>query len=40
MKELDGRRLSHEALEQIRITAVKRVEAGEASQRKAPGIKR
>ena len=32
MKELDGRRLSHEALEQIRITAVKRVEAGESPE--------
>jgi transposase len=32
MKENDGRRLSHEALEQIRITAVKRVEAGESPE--------
>jgi len=32
MKENDGRRLNHEALEQIRITAVKRVEAGESPE--------
>jgi hypothetical protein len=29
MKELDGRKLSHEALEEIRIRAVRAVEAGE-----------
>jgi transposase len=32
MKANDGRKLSHEALEQIRITAVKRVEAGESPE--------
>lgn len=32
MKENDGRRLSHETLEQIRVTAVKRVEAGESPE--------
>jgi len=32
MKKLDGRRLSHEALEQIRINAVQRVEAGESPE--------
>jgi len=32
MKVNDGRRLSHEALEQIRITCVKRVEAGESPE--------
>ena len=32
MKEMDGRKLSHEALEEIRIRAVKRVEAGESPE--------
>jgi transposase len=32
MKENDGRKLSHEALQQIRITSVKRVEAGESPE--------
>jgi transposase len=32
MKELDGRKLSHEALEEIRIRAVKAVEAGESPE--------
>jgi transposase len=32
MKKFDGRRLSHEALEQIRINAVQRVEAGESPE--------
>jgi transposase len=32
MKEFDGRRLSHEALEQIRINAVRRVESGESPE--------
>jgi len=32
MKELDGRKLSHEALEAIRIRAVKAVEAGESPE--------
>lgn len=32
MKEMDGRTLSHEALEAIRIRAVKRVEAGESPE--------
>jgi len=32
MKANDGRRLSHEALEQIRITCVQRVEAGESPE--------
>jgi len=32
MKELDGRRLSHETLEQLRINAVRRVEAGESPE--------
>jgi len=32
MKEFDGRRLGHEALEQIRINAVQRVEAGESPE--------
>jgi transposase len=30
MRENDGRKLSHETLEQIRIHAVQRVEAGES----------
>jgi len=33
MKELDGRKLSHEALEEIRIRAVRAVEAGESPER-------
>ena len=32
MKEMDGRKLRHEKLEQIRIRAVKRVEAGESPE--------
>jgi transposase len=32
MKELDGRKISREALEEIRIRAVKRVEAGESPE--------
>ena len=32
MNEMDGRRLSHAALEEIRIRAVKRVEAGESPE--------
>lgn len=32
MNELDGRNLSHEALEEIRIRAVKRVESGESPE--------
>jgi hypothetical protein len=32
MKEMDGRKLSHAALEEIRIRAVKRVEAGESPE--------
>lgn len=32
MKKLDGRKLSHEALEQLRITAVRRVQAGESPE--------
>ena len=32
MNKQDGRRLSHEALEQIRITAVQRVQAGESPE--------
>lgn len=32
MKKLDGRKLSHEALEQLRINAVQRVEAGESPE--------
>jgi transposase len=32
MKDTDGRRLSHEALEQLRINAVLRVEAGESPE--------
>jgi transposase len=32
MKELDGRKLSHEALEQLRINAVQRVEKGESPE--------
>jgi transposase len=32
MKDNDGRKLSHEALQQIRITAVKQVEAGESPE--------
>ena len=32
MKTHDGRRLSHEALEQIRITSVQRVQAGESPE--------
>ena len=32
MKEMDGRKLSHEALEEIRIRAVKRVEVGESPE--------
>lgn len=32
MKQLDGRKLSHEALEQIRINSVLRVEAGESPE--------
>jgi hypothetical protein len=32
MKEMDGRKLSHEALEEIRIRAVKRVEDGESPE--------
>lgn len=32
MKTQDGRRLSHEALEQIRITSVQRVQAGESPE--------
>jgi len=32
MKQLDGRKLSHEALEQLRINAVLRVEAGESPE--------
>jgi len=32
MKEMDGRKLSHEALEEIRIRAVKRIEAGESPE--------
>ena len=38
MKENDGRKLSHEALEQIRMTAVKRVEAGESPEVVIKGI--
>jgi len=42
MRENDGRKLSHEALEQIRITAVKRVESGESPEAviKALGFQR
>ena len=32
MREDDGRRLSHATLEEIRIRAVKRVEAGESPE--------
>jgi len=32
MKDNDGRRLSHEALEQLRINAVQRVENGESPE--------
>lgn len=42
MKEFDGRKLSHEALEQLRINAVLRVEAGESPENviKAIGFER
>lgn len=42
MKELDGRRLSHKALEEIRIRAIKTVEAGESPETviKALGMSR
>jgi hypothetical protein len=32
MKEIDGRKLSHAALEETRIRAVKRVDAGESQE--------
>ena len=32
MKEMDGRTISHEALEEIRMRAVKCVEAGESPE--------
>lgn len=32
MRELDGRKMDHKTLEEIRIRAVKRVEAGESPE--------
>jgi len=42
MREDDGRQLSHAPLEEIRIRAVKRVEAGESPEDviRAPGFSR
>ena len=38
MRENDGRKLSHEAMEQIRITAVKRVESGGSPEAVIKGL--